>query len=229
MDILITCYFVNCFDFQRGNNWQANKADLQPLINSLKGQTLIILNDCYEDCIDNNVIYKRAETSISPYFQRWVSIYQYLRDNPEIEHAFCIDATDVELLKNPFKIDLGGYIYVGDEPGKLDTPWMRKYHKSKFIQRFLNTYGKFTTMNAGICGGNRELLLSFIHKIISVYFDNKADVFYKRNGALDMDSDMAIFNYVAYTFFSDKIKHGRQINTEFKKYEYNNVSFFKHK
>lgn len=229
MDTLITCYFTNCFDFQKGKAWEANKEDLRPLIDSLNGVNLVVLNDCFPDKKEGTVTYKRVETSISPYFQRWVSIYQFLQANKDIDRAFCIDATDVELLKNSFHSDLGDYLYVGDEPGKLNSEWMRKYHRSRVIQKFIAQYGEFRIMNAGICGGNRELLMQFIHKLLSVHFDNQSDVFYKRNGAVTMDSDMGIFNYVCYRFFAVRVKHGPMVNTEFKAYEYNDHSFFKHK
>lgn len=228
-NILITTYFTGVPDPQRNSKWQPKPEDLQPLISSLKGQKLVVLHDCLDIPDTVNVKYVRVETSINPYFQRWVSYQAYMKANIQtIDKVFCIDATDIEMLKNPFSQVIDGALYTGDELEVVGCQWLVQHHKHPDLQRFFQEYKDYQLVNAGVMGGDVHTVLAFIKDMVDFYFNAESDAFHlKRVGA--GETDMGAFNFIAYTRYHDKLKHGMFVNTEFKANKANNVSWFKHK
>lgn len=222
-NILLTCYFNAVKDPQRDTNFDSSSKMLNPLIDSLKDTKLIVLHDCLSDKDTEKVKFVKVKTGINPYFQRWISYRSYLMQNKEwIGNVFCIDATDIELLKEPDWNDLGDWIYTGDEPTTFDDKgqWMRKNHPNPSILSLLNDKGKqYQMLNAGILGGNISNVLDFMRALIDFYAlsDNPGV------------TDMGAFNYIARTVFKDKIRYGREVCTIFKGNERNDYSWFKHK
>lgn len=226
-NIIITCYFTGVTDTQRGKDWVANIEDLRPLIESVKGKCkLVLLHDCFTEGLlqDYDVELINVNTSINPYFQRWISYYQYLRENIHtIDNVFCVDATDVELLNVPNWESLGGKLYCGDENESLSCGWMVGSHPDKVIQDFIASNANKQLLNAGIVGGKATLIKDFCKEINNYYsgaIERKVDL---------SKGDMGAFNYVARTYFSDKIVNGGQVCTRFKANEKNGYSWFKHK
>ena len=104
--------------------------------------------------------------------------------------------------------------------------WMVKNHPHKDLQAFIvgNTD---VLLNAGLCGGSVDVVIEFLNKFLSFYFQSVSDThFYKFEGC---GVDMGVFNYIARKYFEDRLIHGTQVNTVFKDEKANNVSFFKHK
>lgn len=225
-NVVITCYFTNAIDPQRNVKWTPNYDDLKVLIDSVvsNNQRLIILHDCFNMPDTELVKHIKVDTSLTPYWQRWVSIQDYLRKHPEIGKVWCVDGTDVEMLKNPFE-EMEYYLYTGDENEKIGCVWMRKNHPAQYIQAFITKNADNQLLNAGLLGGTREQVLEFIHHLLKLYFDNVNDVAYKKSLSVG-ESDMGLFNYVASQL---KIKHGAKVNTEFKKFQKNNFSWWRHK
>ena len=226
-DVIVTSYFAGQPDPQRGVAMTPNYDDLLPLVNSIRGQRLVILHDCLDAPDTEHVQHVRVETSISPYFQRWISILQYLRANPEIGRVFCVDATDVELLNDPFE-QMADHLYVGDEPSRTACPWMVQQHRAVFLLEFFRRHGSQPLLNAGLVGGRRTLVVQFLRRLISVYFDCLEAAAIKRLPGPG-NTDMGVFNYTARTFFAGRLKHGREVNTVFKTFSKDGPSWFRHK
>ena len=196
--IILASYFVDHLDTQRNKKWVANLDDLDALVTSCKklNQRLVILNDCFDEFDTGLVCSVRIDTKMNPYFQRWLSQYQYLRDHPEIDNVFCVDATDVQLLKDPFGNINNEILYVGDESSVLNCKWMR----TNFLRLkpfFVEHAGK-PLLNCGVVGGSRKLVMSICHDIYGAYFDMPHKV-----GKLDM----GIFNYLCYTKYRTAYHH----------------------
>lgn len=223
-DVVITVFFTGAPDPQRQNmKWNADISQLNALMNSMKGQKLIVLNDCFDSDtpVPEGVELVRVGTNLNPYFQKWLSVWEYLRDHKEVRKVFVTDATDVEMLKNPFDQVLDGKIYVGSETIQTHNNWMIANHRVQFIQVFLRQNAQKILLNCGIVGGSREDVMSLSRKMNQLYYDNQGNV---------GNFDMGLFNYVARTFFSEKIVIGPHINTKFKAYEINNKeAWWKHK
>lgn len=220
-DIVLTSFLTRVADPQRGKNWQPDYAALDALRMSLEAHSvpLVVLNDCFDVPDTDLVTHVQVETVLNPYFQRWLSQYQYLRDHPEIGRVWLVDATDVEMLHNPFP-EMGDRLYVGDEPTTVADPWMIQHHPT--LHTFLMEYRPRTLLNCGVLGGSRAEVMSFCHEMVRMYFDNSGRV---------GDFEMGIFNYVAYKKFPHRIDHGRNVTTVFKAYDTANPagSWWKHK
>lgn len=227
-NIILTCYFTNIQDTQRGDKWQPNIEDLRPLIDSVRGKCkLVVLHDCFTDQDTSRyplVEFVKVDTYANPYFQRWISYYQYIRENENtIDNVFCIDSTDVELINIPDWDNIGDKLYCGDENEVLQCQWMINHHKDKLITDFISANANKQLLNAGIVGGNVMLVKEFCRLINNYYsnlFERKVDVSY---------CDMGAFNYIARTHFADRIVNGGQVCTRFKANEKNDYSWFKHK
>lgn len=222
-NLLITTYFTKIKDPQRNINFEESITSLMPLINSIKNTKLVILTDSLEEVTGNNYSIIKVNTSLeNPYFQRWFSIYEYLEKIDKPDYIFCIDGTDVEVLKN-FDISvIEDKLVVGDErPYNYKTnPWIQVLHKSPIIQNFCIKNINNKILNAGILGGKFETVMSFLLKFKENYELISPNLEY---------TDMGLFNYVIYSFFQDDLLTGEIVNTEFRKNEYNDISWFKHK
>lgn len=229
-NLIITCYFTHLQDFQRSDTLPNDKSMLGDLISSLNGHRLIVLNDCFDNEISDNVEYIHCETGLERvYYQRWVSILDYLITNKDkIDKVFCVDGTDVRMLHNPFDDMDNNMIYVGDEPEKVGCQWMYNHNPNKNITDFINKFHDETLLNAGLLGGSVKMIISFISKLLSLYCDMASEKYFNHKEDSG-DSDMGLFNYVAFTFFTRCYQHGIKVNTPFKSYSTNNVSWFKHK
>lgn len=220
-NVVICQYLITFPDDQRGIMWDADKSKLQPLIDSMNGQRLIILNDCFDDMVDGNVEWVRVKSTLTPYWQRWLSSYQWLRDNPEVERCFLVDSTDVEMLKNPFKEELDmTKIYVGDENTVLNNPWMKARHPHRTLLAFISANRYKPLLNCGVIGGNSELVASLIKDMYALRMELGPSV---------GSTEMGAFNYLCYTKYAHRIVAGRKVTTIFKNEEYNDISWWKHK
>jgi hypothetical protein len=244
-NIVLTSYFTEQPDPQRGMKWEYDSSVVVPLLTSTAGIVpVVILYDAkpgthnkaggYLDDYDRNdrpdyVRRHRVTTCINPYSQRWISYYEYLVANRhKIDKVFCVDATDVEMLKDPFPHMEPGKLYTGDEPGQIGCEWMTRHHKSPVLQAFFKSYGKKQIVNAGLLGGDVDTVIEFCKAMMDFYFEAESDSFHKKQPNAGM-TDMGAFNYIVYTRFADRMQHGEMVNTRFKANERNNISWFKHK
>lgn len=222
-NIVLTSYFTGVVDPQRSQAWDDNLVnDLAALALSCEDQRveLVCITDTKSQGLMEPATTVRRESAINPYFQRWLSYYQYLREHPEIDNVFCVDATDVTVLKNPFLYIEPGKIYCGDEPTNLGGPWMMQHNPEEPIRTFTRRNRSAPLLNAGVLGGSREDIMKIAQEIFTLYTDNLSK----------FHNDMGSFNFVLRTKYADRIEYGRKVTTEFKKYdEQNKESWICHK
>lgn len=224
-DQVIGCYFKGQPDPQRAVEWSGDQEEvalLRASVDAVSETPLVLINDCWDD------VFTVATGKLSPYWQRWISIYEHLVRSPFIRNVWCVDATDVEMLRNPFPQMEPGVIYVGDEPAVTNIPWMRQNHPAAFIQNFIVSNGSKPLLNCGLLGGSRENVMEFIRTMLSLYVKNVEDVKFGR-GASVGETDMGLFNFVARTHFPSRIEHGPKVNTTFKKFADNGQAWWRHK
>lgn len=227
-DVIVTPLLTTQPDHSRGNKkWDANTKVLDTLRKSVVGQNFVVLHDELDNPVNDGVTFcKVPNYGLVPYFQRWVSAYQWLRDNPNVGRVWFVDGADVTMLRPPWDGMQPGMLYVGDEPCTLNKQWMLDNHPAEWLQEFMTTNGHLPLLNAGLLGGERDIVLSFLHAIVRVVWDTKtAEGDTKSLGV----GDMALFNWVAHTKFSDVIFHGPQVNTTFKAYTATDWSWWQHK
>jgi len=238
-NMVITTFFTGVPDPQRaGEKWEYDYSKVEALVYSTEknGCELTILHDgCIQDkCLWVHPFVNAIEvkSSITPYFQRWISIRDFLIERRGgLNKVFCVDATDVEMIRNPFGDMEYGKIYTGDENALTNCQWMVTHHKNPILRQFMYGNGGMPQqlLNAGLLGGEVNLIIDFLTELIDFYHFCQVEKHYKGTEDTGM-TDMAAFNYIAYTKFDKRIIHGPQVNTEFKKYDRENTTaFFRHK
>ncbi len=226
-NVVLASYFTYSKDTQRGVVWESDAVKLEPLLKSLKGYNVKIFHDCFEGPSPENVEFIRIDPSNthSPNVYRWIIYYDYLLKN-RFDKVWMVDSTDVECLRDPFGFECGK-IYCGNEFGmKVDNMWMR-HNQERFVKglvdyrRVIQLNGRETLLNCGLVGGCYPEVM----ELLSVW----SDVHQKHTAGLLHSTDMAVFNYVVWKYFRNRHVSGDQINTRFKKFETNDISWWRHK
>lgn len=215
-DVVIASYFTGQPDAQRNNvKWAADDSMVAKLRGSLerRGVEFVLIHDCFKDQPNMTTIQH------SPYFERWFKQWQYLRDHPEINNVFVVDATDVDMLNNPFAHIKPGKLYVGDEPSEtLANDWMDRMHREPMVNTFFATHPELPLLNCGVVGGTRHMVMDLCRNMYLYGFAHP-----------DQQTEMGIFNYLMHTKYSDAIEYGRHVTTLFKAYEPSSFAWFRHK
>jgi GT2 family glycosyltransferase len=225
---ILSSYFNYAIDPQRKVKWANSIEPLLPLMNSCKDLDirLVILTNCdFENQGTTEFVkIENPDNQFSPNDFRWLMQLDYIQKNTS-SHVWCVDATDVEVLRNPFEVN-SDLLYVGYEKGQtLASPWLwsHQWRHTKNANYFnmLNASKGFTLLNCGVVGGSYSIALRFFQLMANeTYFNAK-----KTQRAMDMAS----FNYVIYSHFADSFVTGSEVVTEFKADQRNIVSMFKHK
>lgn len=165
------------------------------------------------------------------YLARWVLYLRWLREHPEVDKVWCVDGTDVEVYRDPFDLEPGA-LYVGVETAKVGSGWLTK-NPHPDIQAL---DPQLLLLNAGLLGGERQLVIAFLHDLVTAYFDNVAEVFELKGKVPDITehvNDMGLLNVVARRpRWQHRLRFGGDVNTVFKANqtrEENPYARFRHK
>jgi glycosyltransferase involved in cell wall biosynthesis len=214
-NLAITTLFTKVVDPQRGSRLKAEPAVIGKWLASLQGCTPVVLVD---ELTSQDPTYVRVPTGLNPYLQRWVSLYQYLRDHPAA-WVWCTDGTDVEMLHTPWAAMVPGVLYVGHEPTVVGIPWLRDHHKP--YGEWIDANADRQLVNAGVVGGDHATVLEFIAAMVREIFTRGPD---------SVDSDMAAFNYLVHSdAWQGRATWGPRWVTTFKANERNEWSCWRHK
>lgn len=230
-DVVLTSLLTSGVDPQRGTVWESDYKDLRTLHKSMKTGDLVLFHDNPVKGLPGAVedVAVRAQPGSNPYFLRWVHAYKWLRANDDVGLVVCCDANDVEFLQDPFGFLNPELLTIGDEYEIVRNDWIVQNHRWRKLTDFWEKHGDEQLLNMGFVAGGREVVLEFLHHLITEWEDFQFDVFNKRRDAGVMVGDMGLGNLVAYTHFRDRIFHGPRVNTGFKKNERNTHSLIKHK
>ncbi|WEV51813.1 hypothetical protein OZX69_03695 [Lactobacillus sp. ESL0731] len=163
------------------------------------------------------------------YFARWEFAYEYLLRHPEIDQAALVDVGDVEMMNYPFKDIKDNVLYIGDEYNDLNTYIIEDDGKPDYLTDFTRKNKYVQLLNAGILVGTRATLLEFLSIFMKLYTDDTAQEYLGQGSTHFGIFEMAIVNYIAYTFFEGRICHGRKVASRFMYADRNVGSWFKHK
>ena len=213
-DVVIACYFANVMDPQRNQAWYADIRQVEKLKASVEAQGVefVLIHNCFD-------LPNKVSISTTPYFERWLKEWQYLRDHPEIANVFVVDATDVDMVNNPFTHIKPNTLYVGDEPAlTLNSNWMLTRHLEPRVNRYLRDNGDKPLLNCGVVGGDRRIVMDLLKDMYEYHFDRPQD-----------QTEMGIFNVLLHDKYSDRFEFGRHITSLFKKYEASTNAWFRHK
>ncbi|SUX60574.1 mycofactocin system glycosyltransferase [Citrobacter amalonaticus] len=214
-NVVITTLLTSQPDPQRGTKMISSPDMLQLWAKSISGAKAVVLADELNDSPDGAQLVKVPCVSMSPYFARWLHIYQHLREHPEYGFVWCTDGTDVEMLREPWAEMEPGKIYVGSEHKTYDDQWMKANHHGKAYSDFIEQHRNEPLLNAGLLGGSREDVMEFAHRIIRQHYLIESHRFWKIEKAPETKVDMGAFGIVAKSF-GDKVITGPLIHTIFK-------------
>ncbi len=229
-NLVLTTVLTGVVDPQKGRKW--SEGDTQGLgtlmksVHEVSDWDMVILTDkpIVSDVSMDRIKVATVQSSINPYFQRWIAYYDYLKANRDsIDFVFCVDATDVAMLRTP--TPERGVLYTGDEDQRLNCEWMVNNHQAPRILAYLNNNPHKQLLNAGVAGGDVDTVLRFIRMMIDESCLTEHEAYMNKWPGCGQ-TDMGLFNYVAQRF---NPIHGGQVNTRFKAYEMNSYSWFKHK
>lgn len=220
---VITSYLNGAKDPQKGKRWPCDPSLLRPLYDSIylsgNGEIPVtLITDCMNrDNCPMPFDFVVAGGGMSPYLQRWKGMLGQM-DGIREDYVFCVDATDVEMVNNPFMSNLGNYLWEGDEDGTINNEWLLKHHDTPLLNEFYASNLDKKLLNAGVIGGRTCMVREFLKQM----------VWYINNFEWGM-TDMGLFNYVLYTHFPGQIRHGRRVTNVFKSYSPDPASWWKHK
>lgn len=213
-NVVIACYFTGVIDPQRNERWTANHHAIDKLQVSLvdRGIEFALIHNCFD--LPNATI-----MTGNPYFERWLKQWQYLRDHPEIEYIFVVDATDVDMVNVPFDHMQPNKLYIGDEPTEtLSNAWLLSRHQESTVNNYFRANSDKPLLNCGVVGGDRELVMSVCRDMYDYHFEHPNE-----------QTDMGIFNYLMHTKYADQIEYGRHVTSLFKRFERQTSAWFRHK
>lgn len=214
-NVVITTLLTSHPDPQRGTKMVAAPDMLQLWAKSISGAKAVVLADELTGPPDGAQLVKVPTVAMSPYFARWLHIYQHLREHPEYGLVWCTDGTDVEMLREPWSEMEPGTIYVGSEHKTYDDQWMKANHHGKAYIDFIEQHRNEPLLNAGLLGGSREDVMEFSHRIIRQHYLIESHRFWKIERAPETKVDMGAFGMVAKSF-GDKVVTGPKVHTIFK-------------
>lgn len=214
-DVVITSFLTSQNDPQRQRRMKASPELVQEWATSIRGADAVVLADELETAPRGANIVRVPTLSMSPYFARWLHIYQYLRANPDITRVWCTDGADVEMLREPWKEMEPGKIYVGSEHKTYAEPWMKSNHHGQAYSAFIELHRHEQLLNAGLLGGSRTDVMEFAHRIIRQHYLIESHRFWKMETAPATLVDMGAFGMAAKSF-GDRIVTGPLVHTIFK-------------
>ena len=212
-NVVLTCYFTGQMDEQRGIHLPADSKAFGDLARSV-GRQLVVLHDCFPNGLI--IEHQLVEAPLCAYTQRWISEWRWLRDHPEVEYVWLVDATDTELLYDPWPHMQPGILYCGWEPTIVGCDWIRK-HCPDGLQGWVNEHNDEMLLNTGIVGGDRDTVMRLCHRMIDLWAaSDRRDPLY----------EMTLFQIAAR---EQTVKTGPRIATLFKANQRTNFSMWRHK
>jgi hypothetical protein len=214
VDITITNLLTARRDPARRKRMSSDLSMFQALRASIAahGQRLVMLHDCLRCDDDETTSFVRVPPGGNPYFQRWRNITDYLKlAGDTIERVWCVDATDVVMLHDPFPHMIPGEFYTGSEPRSLvgDTDhhhWLYRHHPSR--QWFYDAHPELFYMNPGILGGDVGDVLT-ASSALGAEPDHEM-------------TDMGAWQQICHDLFGDRVRTGHPVHTLYRALDHDN-------
>lgn len=225
MNYIFSTYFTSKKDPQRSHHWKINDVKIYERwynsLKSLKLKAIIFHDELSKEFVSANTddfikfvrCNKDYQWSTNDF--RFAVYLYYLKLHPEIENVFMTDISDVIIKQNPFNYIESNTIYSGYD--RIVEPIYQCKWKviqgqggvTKF-QNFWNTLKTEKVINAGVCGGHRDIIVKFLEKMVEEF---------EKINTPGKNNNMAVYNYVAYKYFKDYLKLGEPVCSKFGKKE----------
>lgn len=230
-NVVLTTLLTSEPDPQRGKKWAADPTILDAWAGSIEGaEPVVIADELNVAPAAVDIIYRAPVVAMNVYYRRWVEVYRWLRNHPEVDLVWVTDGSDVEMLREPWGEMRRDRIYVGSEPKVYedDDGWCRGRHPAPTFQRWIDEHARDTLLNAGLLGGTRENVMAFAHRVAAVYYDLQMRRFWGTETSEAEVGDMLAFGMTAYAF-PVPFETGPAVHTVFRADERNGYSWWKHR
>jgi len=220
MNTIFTTYFTTSVDPQRPMTWPSNDFNIiKDFYNSVikhKLNCVILHDNCSPEFIeqystDKIKFVKVDEVKLNMVDYRWRLYHNLLEEMPEVKNVYCLDISDVVILKNPFKSMKKNMIYIGNEECKnKENWWMMERYKSinhTEVTGYVSEFSDKQVLNCGILGGNREMMLDVTEKMATIL--EEANV-------TKTTVDMVVANAVVYRHYGESFVSGLPLNTKYR-------------
>lgn len=119
---------------------------------------------------------------------------------------------------------------MGDESFYIFATPVITWHKDlQRIEDFIRENGLLPTLNLGVMVGTRAVLIEFLGIMVNIITEAQLKISQGDDSYQLSDVEMAISNYTAYKYFSDRLVHGREVTTVMDGYQNPSGAWFKHK
>lgn len=214
-------------DPQRGSQLPPHLDVVAPLIRSLRGRPLTIFVDQPLALGDREMFPGNVEMEHvpafggNPYRERWRHARNWLARNRDVHWVWCVDATDVVMLRDPFPHMVEHVLYVGSEPTTVGDAWLGGNHPGVRSWAGSAAHKALPLLNGGLLGGDAVTVLGFLSCLV--------DHLDQPKHSRDM-TDMGALNELAWTWFAPRIVTGPQVHTVFRAEDHSNgYSWWAHK
>jgi hypothetical protein len=176
------------------------------------GHHLIVFHDCLHAPNDEQTSFVRVVKGGNPYFARWRHIAHWLGQVDHIDKVWCVDATDVVMLRDPFPHMRPGVLYSGaDRQPTLggDSPdhrWLYDNHPSH--REWCIAHPDRPFLNPGILGGDHADVLAAT-TALGVGPDQEM-------------TDMGAWQQIAHERFNGRLVTGHPVHTEYRALDHAN-------
>src|SRR5215217_1028680 len=172
-NVVITHLITTQPDPQRNKYWEPSLEPYRKLIASLNyvednDSRLVILNDCFGE--ETGSLERVYPTGENPYIQRHEHSLHWLMQHREVEYVFLVDGSDVDMLHAPWEHLQPGTLYLGSEESTVGNRWMWREHPSDQSQLFIREHQDLPLYNAGIIGGDRKTVMTFLADMLELWF-----------------------------------------------------------
>lgn len=223
---IFTSYFTGKLDPQRKKQWKTDDASKfekwYKSIDTLNLNAIIFHDSLSKEFVEknkkHNLKFVRCNNDYawSTNDFRFAIYNHYLKSHPEIKKVFMTDMTDVVVKQNPFEWIKEGLVYAGLDcvPGVISKSWWARTKKYGLVYEYVDFWKKLNkhpVLNAGIIGGYREDMLFFLEKMVEEF---------ESVNRPEENNNMAVFNYVLYKYFPNKIVTGEPVCSKFGKKEH---------
>lgn len=225
-NVIMTTYFCNKLDPQRNTKAPCNDINyIKTWYFSVKklGLNGVIFHDGLNSQFINKykttkITFVYTDTNKSNYSLndfRFIIYYDYIKKNTYLKNIFMTDGNDVKLVMSPF--NKFNKLCVGSEESLIkDNLWIQDkiqlFNSNKNF--YFNNKINDKVYNAGILGGNRKQVLSFLKNMNNIFKNIDKDNLNKNN-------NMIVFNYVIYNKLNQNVITGNKLHSKFRSYENN--------
>lgn len=225
MNVVLTHLLTGVPDPQRGRRWKPDPGIVGALRESVErhGHQLVVLTDCLTEGSDTLGVgagwttFVRVPPGGSPYWYRWDLSASWLGAHPDVLWAWCVDASDVEMLNDPFPHMRPGLLYAGSEERTLGHPgsrdWIVKGDPS--VAEWVDARPGLPVLNMGTLGGHRDMVLE------------AAEALTARNHGQPWE--LGAFQQIGYEQFAGRLVTGPMVHTRFLAQEHDSLAWWRHK